>query len=64
MKKRIQYYEGKIKDYHNQTDFKMKEKMLLYLSMYMDKNLKQGKLDSNSYSRLMNDLGEKKSGVS
>jgi hypothetical protein len=63
MKKRIQYYENKIKEYHEKKDPKMKEKMLLYLSTYMDNNYTQGKLDSNSYSRLMNALGEKKSGV-
>jgi hypothetical protein len=63
MKKRIQYYEGKIKEYHEQTDLKYKEKMLLYLTTYMDKNYDQGELDPNSYSRLMNALGEK-SGIS
>ena len=64
MKKRIQYYEDKINEYHNlKNNPKYKEKMLLYLTTYMDNNYDQGKLDSNSYSRLMNALGEK-SGIS
>ena len=59
LKKRIDYYTGKIANYKQQSDPNLKNKMLLWLSTHIEKNYYQDKkLDYSSYKKLMADLGE------
>jgi hypothetical protein len=59
LQKRVNYYTNKIANYKNQTDPKMKSKMLLWLSTHIEKNYYEDKkLDYASYQKLMRDLGE------
>lgn len=59
LQKRVDYYTNKIANYKQQSDPKMKSKMLLWLSTHIEKNYyEDNKLDYASYQKLMRDLGE------
>ena len=58
MPDRIQYYDKKIQEMNNQTNPQVKENMRKTLKNYISNNHSTGILDTNSYSRFMNALGE------
>lgn len=59
LQERIDYYTKKIEEYNTTQDVKKKDKMRIWLSLYIDKNYNEGLLDSQSYNSLMSLLGEK-----
>jgi hypothetical protein len=58
MPERIQYYDKKIQEMNDQKNPQVKENMRNTLKKYISNNHSTGILDTNSYSRFMNALGE------
>ena len=58
MPERIQYYDKKIQEMNNENNPQVKENMRKTLKNYISNNHSTGILDTNSYSRFMNALGE------
>ena len=58
MPERIQYYDKKIQEMNDEKNPQVKENMRKTLKNYISNNHSTGILDTNSYSRFMNALGE------